>query len=483
MKNKTVKTVLGASILLVMISFSQSINAKTLKVGMPHVPERPNHLEIHSLYEYVIFDDLLRPLVKFDSNGEISADLVLKWEINDDFKKFIFTLKDNQTFSDGTKIGPEEVVTSLKHLSANFNIVHGDGKKIKKITVLDQTRFQIELFESDPFFLTEISSPEYRVCKNPAKDNYNVTSGPYVIENNSGKGGLTIKVNSKYPFGKPVVYDQVQFEKYDINKPITNEFLERFDIIWPKSTIKNEEIEQIKKAGFDLYQMNLGFSYWFSLNPKNLNLDERTAISKKLNDYWAGSSFFAENNLSRATQLFLPYGPGRMTDTEIRTVLSAHKHKPVKIQRDLKILLPKSIQKEIVKSVDSMGFKIKIDYYENFNEYSKMINTQSYDILFVNNDLSSIDLRSSLIVTFNPSRQLVFIDEKDQEYNKLLKSIKTEQSAPLRYQGIKALGKKVLEDAIVVPFYYKMGIVLAKKNIDLSDWNKAGAETFAWKIK
>lgn len=468
---------------LVMSLFSQSINAKTLKVGMPHIPERPNHLEIHSLYEYVIFDDLLRPLVKFDSNGEISADLVLKWEIKDDFKKFIFTLKDNQTFSDGTKIGPEAVVASLKHLSASPDIVHGDGKKIKKIAQLDQARFEIELFESDPFFLTELSSPEYRVCKNPAKDNYQVTSGPYVIENNSGNGDLTIKINSKYPFGKSVVYDQVHFEKYDIEKTITKEMLEKFDIIWPKSTIKNEEIEQIKKAGFNLYQMNLGFSYWFSLNPKHLNLEERTAIFNKLNDYWAGSSFFAENNLSRATQLFLPYGPGRMTETEINAVLVTRKPQVVKLQRELKVLLPKSIQKEIIKSVESMGFKIKIDYYENFNEYTKMINAQTYDILFVNNDLSSIDLRSSLIVTFNPSRQLVFIDEKDHEYNKLLKSIKTEQSAPLRYQGIKALGKKVLEDALVVPLYYKMGIVLTKKNIDLSDWNKAGAETFAWKIK
>lgn len=463
--------------------FLQPVNAKTLKVGMPHIPERPDHLEIHSLYEYVIFDDLLRPLVKFDSNGEISADLVLNWEIKDDHKKFIFTLKDDQTFSDGTKIGSEAVVDSLKHLSAAPDIVHGDGKKIKKIILLDQTRFQIELFESDPFFLTELSSPEYRVCKNPAKRNYQVTSGPYVIENSLGKAGLTIKINSKYPFPKPVVYDQVQFEKYDIEKPITAEMLEKFDIIWPKSTIKKEEIERIKKAGFNLHQMNLGFSYWFSLNPKNLNLEERTAISKKLNDYWLGSSFFAENNLSRAMQLFLPYGPGRMSEAEIKTIIDSRKQQTVKINRDLKILLPKSIQKEIVKSVESMGFNFRIDYYENFNEYAKMINEKNYDILFVNNDLSSIDLRSSLIVTFNQSRPLVFIDEKDQEYNKLLKSIKTEQSAPLRYQGIKGLGKKVLEDALVVPIYFKMGIVLSKKNIDLSDWNKAGAETFAWKIK
>lgn len=462
---------------------SQVLAAKTLQVGMPHVPSAPNHLEIHSLYEYVIFDDLLRPLVKFDSNGEISADLVLKWEIKDDYKKFIFTIKDNQTFSDGTPIGAAEAVASLKHLSAGPDIVHGDGKKIKKIALLDKSRFEIDLFESDPFFLTELSSPEYRVAKISAKNNYQVTSGPYIIESNTAKSGLTIKANPKYPFGKEVAYKEVHFEQYDVEKPITNEMLEKFDVIWPKSTIKNEEIDRIKKAGFNIYQMNLGFSYWLALNPEKLNLSERKSISEKLNDYWKDSSFFAENNLIRSSQLFLPYGPGRLTETEVKGILSAQKGRPVEIQRTLSVLLPKSIQKEIEKSIQSIGLKLKIDHYENFNEYAKMIKAHKYDMLFVNNDLSSIDLRSSLIVTFNPSRPLVFTEEKNQEYDSLLKTIKTEQNSRLRYQGIKKLGQKVLEDALVVPLFYKMGIVLTKKHIDLSDWNKAGAETFSWKIK
>lgn len=115
---------------------SPVLTAKTLQIGMPHVPASPNHLKIHSLYDYVIFDDLLRPLLKFDSNGEMSADLVLKWEIADHFKRFIFTLKENQTFSDGSPITATEVVASLKHLSANSDIVHGDGKKLKKLLCL-----------------------------------------------------------------------------------------------------------------------------------------------------------------------------------------------------------------------------------------------------------------------------------------------------------------------------------------------------------
>lgn len=455
--------------------------AKTLQVGMPHVPERLNHLEIHSLYEYVIFDDLLRPLVKFDTNGEISADLVLKWEIKEDYKKFIFTLKDNQTFSDGTPIIANDVVASLKYLNAGPDIVHGDGKKIKRVSLIDKGHFEIELFESDPFFLTELSSPEYRVAKLDSME-YKVTSGPYVVSEGSAKSGFTLKLNKKYPFPKTVKYDQVHFEGYNVEKPITDELLKKFDVIWPKSTIKKEELARIEKAGFSLYQMNLGFSFWFALNPKNLSLSERESISERVTKYWKGSTFFAENNLIPSSQLFLPYGPGRMNEAEIEAI-SSKKHASVEIKRTLSVLLPKSVQKEIENSLNAIGAKTKIEYYENFSEYATMIKAKDYDIVFVNNDLSSIDLRSSLIVTFNPSRPLVFVDEKNKQFNELLKSIKTEQNTSLRYQGIKKLGQKVLEDALVVPLYYKMGVVLTKKGIDLSDWNKAGAETFSWKIK
>ena len=143
-----------------MIFSSQSSASNLiLQVGMPHIPEKLNHLEINSLYEYVIFDDLLRPLVKFDSNGEITADLAQKWEIKNNFKKFTFTIKLNQYFSNGELITADDVVASLKHLTKNPNIIHGDGNKIKSITSIDKTKFEIEIFESDPFFLTELSSP------------------------------------------------------------------------------------------------------------------------------------------------------------------------------------------------------------------------------------------------------------------------------------------------------------------------------------
>ena len=222
-----------------------------LQVGMPHIPEKLNHLEINSLYEYIIFDDLLRPLVKFDSNGEISADLALRWEIKNNFKNFSFTIKPNQYFSDGTLITINDIIASLKHLIASPNIIHGNGNKIKSVTPIDKFKFEIEIFESDPFFLAELSSPEYRIVKSLDKL-YEATSGHYSVSKIQNKNEVFLKLNNKFIFPRDVKYKEISLKEYDINTPIKDELLKTFDIIWPKSTIKPDEIERVKKSGFNM---------------------------------------------------------------------------------------------------------------------------------------------------------------------------------------------------------------------------------------
>lgn len=456
---------------------------KVLTIGVPYVPENPNHLEINSLYDYVIFDDLLRPLVKLDSSGEIVPDLSSNWEIQDDFRKYIFTLKTEQFFSDGSLIDSDAAVNSLNKLAASSTIVHGDGKKIKKITKLDSTRFEIELFESDPFFLSEISAPEFRISKGSADEGYHITSGPYFLDKTSAHGELNLKINPKYPFNRTVKYKQVNFKKYDANNQISNELLQNFDIVWPKSILTKDEMDRFIKFGFNIYQLNLGFSYWFSLNPKSLTLEERIVISEKMNNYLNGSSFFEKNNLNRARQLYLPDGPGRLTKGEVDALLKNQKFSSLRVDRVLIFLLPKNIQPEILKAVDALGLATNVAYYENFSDYANLVRTNTYDAAYVNNDLSAIDLRPSLIVTFNPSRPLVFIDENEPGYASLLRAVKGEQVSAVRYKRIKELGRRVLQDALVVPVYYKMGIVLVKGGVDLSGWDRDCVETCVWKVK
>lgn len=450
-----------------------------LKIGIPSISKNLNHLEIHSVREYVIFDDLLRSLIKFDSNGELAPDLAESWEIKDQYKKFILHIKANQHFSDNSPITAKDAANSLQSVLKNPEIVHGDGNKIKSISILNDNQLVIELFESNPFFLTELSAPEYRIIK-ATDTQYGVTSGPYYITSYNPSKKISLKLNEHYPFETRVKFKEVDYIPY---QNLSENELKDLDIIWPKSTMELSEVESIVKHGYYVYKLNLGFSYWLSLNPNTLNINERVQIKHKLDSILKSSSFFTNNNFSRSRQLFLPHGPGRLTDKDIEAINTKLGKESSQKLKKIKILLPKNIQNELLQSVKLSFDQFDIHYYSDFAEYAKLIKLQQYDIGLVNNDLSSIDLRSSLIVTFNTSRPLVWTDKNNKDYETILKSINTELNSTKRYTFIKNLGEKLLSDTIVYPLYYDYGFILAKKGIDLSQLNISGAETFSWKIK
>jgi hypothetical protein len=409
------------TVIAFIIFFTLCSNAYSqLKIGVSNI-SKLSHLEINSVREYVIFDDLLRSLIKFDSNGELAADLAESWEIKDQYKKFVLKIKPNEYFSDHSLITVNDVAKSLQNIMSNPSIIHGDGKKIKRVSILSNTKLEIELFESNPFFLTELSSPEYRIVKLSEKK-YNITSGPYYISNRNFSKKISLKLNKYYPFNLNVKYKEVDYIPY--TKLSDNEF-KNLDIIWPTSTISPSEIKNILKNGYYVYNLNLGFSYWLSLNPNTLNTNERVQIKHKLDSILKNSSFFSNNNFSRSRQLFLPYGPGRLTDADIDSInIKLGKDTSHELKK-VKILLPKKVQNELLLILKSSFPNLDIHFYSNFSEYSNLIKTSNYDIALVNNDLSSIDLRSSIIVTFNESRPLIWIDKNNKNYVTLLKNIQT----------------------------------------------------------
>jgi ABC-type transport system substrate-binding protein len=445
-----------------------------LNIEIPAVSKKLNHLEIHSVSEYVLFDDLLRPLIKLDSNGSIAPDLAESWQINDKFEIFDFKLRPNQYFSDHSTITAEDVVTSFELLIKKSGVVHGDSRNIKSVTALNDFEFRVELVDSDPFFIEELAAPEYRIIKKSHK-NYNITSGSYYIASNSSEK-IHLELNNYFPFE-----GNVKFKKVSYNSNISSST--DSDIIWPKSTITKNEINEIKNKGFYIHQFNIGFSYWLSLNPNTLSKDERIQIKTNLELVFKTSDLFSKNNLIRSHQLFLPYGPGRLSDIEIEKInTNLDKEKNLQLKK-LKILLPKNIQAEILNNIKTAFSNSEINFYLNFEEYAQLVQTTPYDISLVNNDFSCIDLRSSLMVTFNSSRPLIWTNNNDTDYSILLKNITTEINSLKRYALIKKVGEQILADVLVYPLYYKYGYVFVKNGIDLSALNKLGVETLSWKIK
>jgi len=100
-----------------------------------------------------------------------------------------------------------------------------------------------------------------------------------------------------------------------------------------------------------------------------------------------------------------------------------------------------------------------------------------------NNDFSSSDILENLLVTFNPSRPLIFPGEQVAYYRGLLDKISTEDDALKKYQLYKELGTSLLRKGFLVPIAYKNLIVFHRKSLDFSEWSTLFPDILFWKIK
>jgi peptide/nickel transport system substrate-binding protein len=113
----------------------------------------------------IITEKLTRGLTKIGSDGSILPDVAEKWEVNEGGKKYIFTIRKNLTFSDGTPLTSEL-------LSYNFSGV--------KVTHPSKYSIEFELQDTYSPFLVTASRPIF-------KDRM-VGLGQYRVENAKTNG-------------------------------------------------------------------------------------------------------------------------------------------------------------------------------------------------------------------------------------------------------------------------------------------------------
>lgn len=143
-------------------------------------------------------------LIEIDSNGNINPVLAGTVEVNEDGLEYIFKIRDDVYWSNGSKITAEdivaffrEIITEENEISALLNIFgvndYINSDKLFKETVAISAinnSVKIRLNSKDDYFLQELCKPQYRVRKNilfweDISMNYsNIPySGDYYIDN------------------------------------------------------------------------------------------------------------------------------------------------------------------------------------------------------------------------------------------------------------------------------------------------------------
>jgi ABC-type oligopeptide transport system substrate-binding subunit len=208
---------------------TENLNIISAKITLdPALTQDPDSLKVSQyLYE---------GLVSLDSSGNPQPALAESWVISDDQLDYIFKLRGNAAFSDGTLITPDIVVDNFNRWFDPQSPLHGKGNyaawqdiffgfhgekgvdmrpksQVDGIQKVDFNTVLIHLNRLEPKMLTYLANPSFAILKTDAlaadsayggRNSKIISSGPYVISSWTD-AGLTLGPNPKYWGTKPQV--------------------------------------------------------------------------------------------------------------------------------------------------------------------------------------------------------------------------------------------------------------------------------------
>lgn len=181
--------------------------------------------------------DLMYPrLLTIDADGSKQPYLATKWGYSADGKTGFYDLRDDFTWSDGTKLTAKDVaysINTIKTQQPKGNVVAGFMGNLVKATAVSDTRVEVQMARPDSIVVPEVGFwmtvvPEHVFGKQAKMDDFAnssdwVSAGPYRLSSIAKGQSYTLERVASYPMapgGKPTL-SKVVFKVYpDVNTEI-----------------------------------------------------------------------------------------------------------------------------------------------------------------------------------------------------------------------------------------------------------------------
>lgn len=273
------------------VTVVEGTSDETLNVACDGEPNSllPNYAQnktanrvIGSMFNYLVHWD--------NDKQEAEPELATSWEW-DDSMHITFTLRDDVTFSDGSKLTSHDVAVSLKTSTENTIASYAlmfDPDNFKEI---DDTHIQIALSKPYSNLLNILGCEYYAIFSSKSFEEQGsdaeafsrnpVGSGPYVLKNWTQGSSITLERNENYwdkdnmPYYKDIVYTFIA----DASSRVTALQSGQVQIAY---NISPSQVETLQSGGFTVNTFNENVTVPLQFNMKTnkalANEDVRKAI-------------------------------------------------------------------------------------------------------------------------------------------------------------------------------------------------------------
>ncbi|MEB3851117.1 MAG: ABC transporter substrate-binding protein [Desulfurococcales archaeon] len=235
------------------------------KVVVIGVTDKITDLDPANAYDFFtweVLSNIMAGLVKYDPDtGKIVGDLATSWDVQEGGKVWVFHLRKDAKFADGTPCTARDVVRSVERVMT----IKGDPSWlvtdfVEKVEALDNYTVKFTLKTPASYFLALVATPPYFPVhpkyppKNISSDAIWGGCGPYKIQEWKRDEKLVLVPNPYY-YGPKPKNDKVIIVFYK-NAQALRSALEsgEIDIAW--RTLNPEDIEALKaKQGFKVVEI------------------------------------------------------------------------------------------------------------------------------------------------------------------------------------------------------------------------------------
>ncbi|WP_181158185.1 ABC transporter substrate-binding protein [Microbacterium sp. MYb64] len=176
----------------------------------PAVAQEGNYIPFYQ----AVYDTLIR----LSPDGKLEPMLATKWSYNADNTELTLTLRDDVTFTDGSKFDGEAAVKNIEHFRAANGPQATLANYISKVSAPDAKTLVISLSAPDPSLLRSLTNAlgfmaSPKVAGTPGIAKAPVGSGPYVLDPASTiVGSQYAFTRTKNYWGAKLPYDQIQLK-------------------------------------------------------------------------------------------------------------------------------------------------------------------------------------------------------------------------------------------------------------------------------
>ncbi len=272
--------------LLLFILFSFITFSEVLKVGIQADIRSTNPQEAIDSFTLSVMGNVFEPLVTFDEKGtNLIPWLATSWKAEDGFKKWIYTLRENVKFHDGTPLTADAVVKSFSNIR-NLNF---------KVEAIEKNKILITLPSPNANFNQILAEPYYVIVSpKMLEDKKNVSgTGPFIFSSWEKGKKIVIKRNPNY-WQKTALLEEVNFivlgNHGRIIEALKNKEIDLAE--W----VSGENLVELKKLSYLKVESIMGNSSGFlSINTTKPPFNDkriRKAIAAAISPYDLAKKYF-----------------------------------------------------------------------------------------------------------------------------------------------------------------------------------------------